>query len=118
MHAEVFSDFLEEADVLQRAGHEDAAAVIAGSVLEEHLRKLANKAGVPAEKPDGSAKKAATLNSELTAAETYNQIQQKAVTALLGIRNRAAHGKYGEYTHEQVSGMIRDVREFLIRLPA
>jgi hypothetical protein len=118
VHAEVFSDFLVEADTLQRAGHKDAAAVIAGSVLEEHLRKLASKAGVPVGKPDGSAKKAETLNSELTTAGTYNQIQQKAVTALLGIRNSAAHGKYDEYGHEQVGAMIRDVREFVIRLPA
>lgn len=41
IHADVFGDFLEMASELHRAKYKDAAAVIAGSVLEEHLRKLA-----------------------------------------------------------------------------
>jgi len=118
LHAEVFSDFLEMADELQRAGYKDAAAVIAGSVLEEHVRKLATKAGLIIEKADGTPKKADALNSELVAAETYNKLQQKSVTAWLGLRNSAAHGKYTDYGDEQVAALIRDVREFLIRLPA
>jgi hypothetical protein len=118
LHADVFADFLEMADELQRAGFKDAAAVIAGSVLEEHLRKLAAKAGLAVEKADGSPMKADTLNSELTAAEVYNKLQQKSVTAWLGLRNGAAHGEYRDYDHEQVAAFIRDVREFLILLPA
>jgi hypothetical protein len=118
IHAEVFSDFLEMADELQTSGFKDAAAVIAGSVLEDQLRKLAAKTGVAIEKEDGAPKKADTLNAELTAAHIYNGLEQKSVTAWLDLRNKAAHGKYNEYKHEQVAALIRDVREFLIRHPA
>ncbi len=118
VHAEVFADLLEMADELQWKGYKDAAAVIAGSVLEEHLRKLAAKSGVAVAKPDGSPKKADTLNNELATATSYNKLQQKSVTAWLDLRNKAAHGEYHAYDQAQVAALVRDVREFLIRLPA
>jgi hypothetical protein len=40
------------------------------------------------------------------------------VTAWLDLRNKAAYGEYGEYDHERVAALIRDVREFMIRNPA
>jgi hypothetical protein len=118
IHAEVFSDFMGMADELQTSGYKDAAAVIAGSVLEDHLRKLAMKGGLDVEKGDGSPKKADALNAELTAAGAYNGLEQKSVTAWLDLRNKAAHGHYDDYDHQQVAALIRDVREFLIRNPA
>lgn len=118
VHAEVFADFLGMADELQHKGYKDAAAVITGSVLEEHLRKLATKSSVAIAKPDGSPKKADTLNNELATSGTYNKLQQKSVTAWLDLRNNAAHGNYNAYDQAQVAALIRDIREFLIRLPA
>ena len=118
IHADVFADLLEMADELQKKGYKDAAAVIAGSTLEEHLRKLAVKANVAITKADGAPKKADTLNNELALTSTYNKLQQKSVTAWLGLRNKAAHGEYAEYDQSQVAALIRDVREFLIRFPA
>lgn len=118
IHAEVFSDFMGMAHELQTSGYKDAAAVIAGSVLEDHLRKLAGKAGLKVEKRDGSPKKADALNAELTAEGVYNGLEQKSVTAWLDLRNKAAHGHYDDYDEQQVAALIRDVREFLIRHPA
>lgn len=46
VHAQVFDDFLEMANELLTKGYKDPAAVVSGSVLEEHIRKLANNAGV------------------------------------------------------------------------
>ena len=45
--AEIFSDFLEMSEHLLEEGYKDPAAVVAGSVLEEHLRQLCQKHGVP-----------------------------------------------------------------------
>jgi hypothetical protein len=42
LSAEVFSDFLEMSKYLLDEGYKDAAAVMIGSVLEEHLRFLCN----------------------------------------------------------------------------
>jgi len=118
VHADLFSDFLEMAEELQRGGYKDAAAVIVGSTLEEHLRKLASKNGVAIEKADGAPKKADSMNTELLAAGAYNKLEQKSVTAWLDLRNSAAHGKYDDYNHRQVAALIQGVRDFMVRLPA
>jgi hypothetical protein len=112
VHADVFSDFLDMASDLQANDYKDAAAVIAGSVLEEHLRKLADTHDVAATKPDGRPVKADLLNAELTKAGAYDGLVQKQVTAWLDLRNKAAHGRYGEYDKAQVDALIRGVLDF------
>jgi len=122
VHGALFADFLEMAQHLQDSGYKDAAAVIAGSTLEAHIRELCQKASIPLEnkKADGSitAKKADLLNSELAAAGAYSKLDQKNVTAWLDLRNKAAHGKYAEYSAEQVSLLIAGIRDFVTRNPA
>jgi hypothetical protein len=118
IHADIFADFLEMADYLLQQGYKDPAAVVIGSVLEAHLRKLCGKHGIPVSKPDGSPKKADTLNSELAAGAVYSKLDQKSVTAWLDLRNQAAHGNYKDYTKEQVVLMLQGVRDFSARHPA
>ena len=118
--AEVFADFIDMARFLLENGYKDPAAVIAGSVLEEHLRELCQKNGVESDTVSdsgGKPKKADRLNAELAAANVYTKLDQKAVTMWLDLRNKAAHGKYGEYTHEQVRNMVAGVTEFMARVP-
>lgn len=118
VHADVFADFIEMAEELVGKGYKDAAAVITGSVLEEHLRKLAGKRGGSTQHPDGRFVKADTLNAELVKTGAYNKLTQKQVTAWLDLRNKAAHGRYDEYDRAQVEALIRDVRSFMERFPA
>lgn len=115
IRADVFGDFLEMADELVGKGYKDAAAVITGSVLEEHLRKLADKFAVPVMTASGKHVKADTLNADLVKAKAYNKLEQKDVTAWLGLRNDAAHGHYDNYSHEQVVLMLGGIRGFMIR---
>jgi len=117
IHADVFADFLEMADELHGKGYKDPAAVIAGSVLEEHLRKLAAANAVPVERADGKPRNADGINSDL-AKVVYGKLDQKSVTAWLDLRNKAAHGHHDQYDTHQVDGLIRDVRAFLARHPA
>lgn len=118
IQADIFADFLEMADHLLEQGYKDPAAVIVGSVLEEHLRKLCDKNSIAVLQADGRPKKADTLNTELAGANVYSKLDQKNVTAWLAIRNSAAHGKYTEYTKEQVALLIQSVRDFITRNPA
>ncbi|MGA2200340.1 MAG: hypothetical protein ABSG40_00130 [Terriglobales bacterium] len=102
-----------------REGYKDPAAVVVGSVLEAHLRKLCDKHGIAVVKADGTTPKTAdALNAELAAAGIYSKLDQKSVTAWLDLRNNAAHGKYKEYTDEQVAVMLQGVRDFASRYPA
>lgn len=117
--AEIFSDFLVMAQYLLDEGYKDPAAVMAGSVLEEHLRQLCQKHDIPTEtnKQDRPhPKKAETLNADLAKKEVYNKLDQKNVTAWLDLRNKAAHGKYQEYTKEQVSLMLQSLSDFMVRV--
>lgn len=117
--SEVFADFIEMAEHLLETGYKDPAAVVCGSVLEEHLRQLCIKNKIPTttvKKGKEVPKKADTLNSELTKNEVYGKLDQKMVTAWLDLRNNAAHGKYDEYNDVQVKNMITAVTEFMVRV--
>jgi len=119
--AEVFSDFLEMAAHLLDQKYKDPSAVLIGTVLEEHLRQLCAAASIATEDASGESsppRKADRLNSDLAAANVYSKLDQKQVTAWLDLRNKAAHGKYSEYTGEQVALMLAGVRDFLSRTRA
>jgi hypothetical protein len=121
VHADLFNDFLEMASYLHAEGYKDPAAVMAGGVLEEQLRKLCLKNGLPIEdaKPTGNEpKKAGRLNDDLAGHGVYNKLDQKQVTSWLDLRNKAAHGQYTEYTKEQVALMLQGIRDFIMRNPA
>jgi hypothetical protein len=118
--AEIFADFIEMAEHLLENNYKDPAAVIAGSVLEEHLRQLCFSNGIYTEiepEKDIKIKKADRLNSDLAKHEVYNKLDQKAITSWLDLRNKAAHGKYDEYTKEQVSLMLQGIIDFMTRIP-
>jgi hypothetical protein len=118
IHGELFGDFLEMADHLLEEGYKDAAAVIAGSALEAHIRQLCIKNDIPIEVETSKGiqpKKADSMNSDLTSVSAISKLDQKNVTAWLDLRNKAAHGKYDEYGKEQVALMIAGVRDFITR---
>lgn len=117
--AEIFTDFLEMAEYLISNGYKDPAAVMAGSVLEEHLRQLCKKESIDTEetKEDRQVpKKADRLNADLAKAEVYSKLDHKQITAWLDLRNNAAHGKYELYTEEQVRHFISGLTEFMTRM--
>jgi hypothetical protein len=122
VHADLFADFLEMADHLQEQGYKDAAAVTAGAVLEEHLRKLCGRHGVPTTVTDGSGtvrpKKLDTMNADLAKAGAYNKVEQHSVPAWAAVRNAAAHGERDKFEAGQVRGMIDGIRSFVVRHPA
>jgi hypothetical protein len=118
LHADTLSDFLEQAAELADKGYENAAAVIAGSTLEAHIRLLCEKYSINVQLPSGQPMKADTMNAELVKAPAYNKLQQKAIASWQAIRNAAAHGEYDKYTKMQVVSMIASVRDFILEHPA
>lgn len=114
IHADIFADYLEMADHLVKQGYKDAAAVIAGSTLESHIRKLCDKHSVPTVS-NGKPVQTSRLNADLHKAGVYAMPDQKGVTLWLELRNNAAHGKYSEYDPNQVSLLISSVRDFIAR---
>lgn len=116
--AEIFSDFLEMAEHLLKEKYKDAAAVMIGGVLEEHLKQLSIKNEIQIELIKDNKtipKKADQINVDLCKADVYNKLDQKSVTGWLDLRNKAAHGKYSEYSQDQVELMLKAVLDFVSR---
>jgi hypothetical protein len=122
VHADLFDDYLEMSIHLLSDGYITAAAVIAGTTLEEHLRKLCQKndIGVATIKRDGSsgAKKASVMNDELVKAEVIQKAEGRLSQAWIDIRNDCAHNLSTDYESKQIQQMIDGIREFTVRHPA
>jgi hypothetical protein len=110
VQADIFADFLEMGEYLLNEGYKDAAAVIIGSVLEDHLRTLSKRAGLETTGDGGKPMTIDPLNSQLAKAGCYSKLVQKQITTWAHIRNKAAHGEYGEYNLEQVRMMLMFVQ--------
>ena len=88
VHAETFASFLDMAQHLLDSAYKDAAAVIAGSALEAHLRTLCERAGSPTEmtKGDGTEapKKADALNVGLASGGRLLETRSKECHCVAG----------------------------------
>lgn len=107
--AEVFDNFLEQAEALIKAGYYAPAAVVIGCVLEDMLRKLCDRHAVEIK----SNERLDSMNAALAKSDIYNRLTQKKITALADIRNSAAHGKWEEFTANDVEDMNRWTVTFL-----
>jgi len=121
IRGEVFESYLSMAEYLLSEGYKDAAAVIAGSTLESHLRQLCVKHNISLVQSmlDGSKKpkKASQLNQDL-AKSVYSQFDQKQIAAWLDLRNNAAHGHYSLYSADEVVRFLDWLRDFISKNPA
>jgi len=118
---DVFGDYLEMAEHLLNEGYKDPAAVIAGSTLEEHLKQLYLNNGIDINVQTRiglRSKRAGQINSELAKNEVYSKLDQKSITAWLDLRNKAAHGKYNEYSSKKVEIMVMGIKDFINKNPA
>ncbi len=106
--AEVLGDFITQAEELVGAGYHVPAASLGGAVLEDTLRKLCDKHGIPL---PGSTK-IDRLNAELARANVYDKLIQKRVTAIADIRNNADHGHFDKFKREDVEDMVKWIRSF------
>lgn len=109
VESEVFVDLLDQAAELHRAGYNGPAALVAGCVLEDCLRRLCGRHGLalPA-KP-----KLDSMNADLAKAGVYSKLVQKRITAIADVRNNAAHGNWGEFDKGDVEEMIGWVAQFV-----
>lgn len=123
VHAAVFDDLLEQARYLMAEGYMLPSAVIAGATLEEHLRQLADRHGIPlaiTKNGRSSPKAASLLNDDLLKVHAYSQPEWRQNQVWIDIRNDAAHGKpeFANRTKSEIEKMVDGVREFIMRYPA
>jgi len=105
VRAELFANFLEQSEALLEAGYKGPAAVLAGAVLEDGLRKLCGQAGIALSKRP----KMDSMNADLAKKEVYDMMRQKQITWIADIRNKAAHGEWDKFNDDDVQSMIQQV---------
>lgn len=110
VEAEIFDDFLEQAQYLVDNGYFAPSAVIAGCVLEDALRKLCIKAEIEM----NDRPKLDKMNADLAREGIYNKLTQKQVTAWADLRNKAAHGLWDEFNKDDVRFFIQGLRVFMM----
>ncbi|MDE2669690.1 MAG: hypothetical protein OXI51_08545 [Chloroflexota bacterium] len=110
--AEVFSDFLDQADHLLEHGYSAPAASLAGAVLENGLRSLAERNEIAVKPRDDLS----ALNSKLAGKTIYNRLRQKQVAVWIDVRNAADHGRFDEFTADDVADVVKGVRNLLAEM--
>jgi hypothetical protein len=100
--AEVLSEAFEQARDLLKSGYKDLACILCRVSLDVTLKALC-------ESKDISPGKLERMNVDLCKAGVYNMTKQKQITAWADIGNNAAHGKWDEYTLNDVNSMFTGV---------
>jgi hypothetical protein len=107
--AEVFRDLLEMANYLLVNGFFQPAASLVGAVLEDGLRRIAERRGVEFDRSKGLH----ALNHALTNAGVYSKLTHDRIQVWTTVRNKADHGEWDEFKKGDVEEMESGVRAFL-----
>jgi hypothetical protein len=124
VHAAVFDDLLAQAEYYLDEGHLLPSTVVSGAALEEHLRQLARKHGLPTAttNPKGKTthRKASELNDDLHKAKAYSQPEWRQTQVWLDLRNEAAHGKpeFQQRTDADIRPMVTGIGALIVKYPA
>ncbi|MBN70293.1 MAG: DUF4145 domain-containing protein [Gimesia sp.] len=110
VEAEIFTDFMDQAEELFSKGYHQAAAVVAGCVLEDALRKMCEQ-HPDIELPDKP--KLNSMNDDLRKHNVYNLLTHKRITANADLRNKAAHGEWEEFDKDDVKEMMSSINTFM-----
>ncbi len=98
--------------------HAAPAAVLAGAVLEEHIRKLATANDVPVRKSNGDPIAFEHVGHELVKAEVIRETERKLMAGWYAQRTEGAHGRFDNVNADDVPRIIESIRDFMLRHPA
>ncbi|MFD2328978.1 hypothetical protein ACFSR7_06920 [Cohnella sp. GCM10020058] len=106
--AETFDDFLDHSFNYHKANKKIEAAILASTVLEDTLKKVAIKnnlqfKGISLE----------PLIDSLIVAGVFTQVKGKRIKACAGTRNKALHAEWDEFDIKDVGEMIKGIREVI-----
>ena len=108
LQAGLFDDELEAAEELLKKHHRRASGVLAGVVLERHLLSVARDHDLRITKKHATV---ADLNEPLKQAGIYGVPTWRKVQQLADLRNLCAHDKGQEPTDQDVTELLRGVKE-------
>ena len=119
IEANLTYDYMIQAEQLLGGKHHEydhvPAAVLAGAVLEDALRRLCQRQEqpIPTEKSNGDRKTLDPLITDLQKRRKFNKAKADQIRSWAKIRNAAAHGNFDEFDRTQVDEMIPGIKKFL-----
>jgi hypothetical protein len=120
IEAEIAANYMDQAESLLGEGipgkfDHVPAAVLAGAVLEKALRTLCSQQQPTIITVDakGNPKTLNPLIDDLKKAAVFNELKAKQLRAWADVRNKAAHGEFGQFKKADVEQMIRGINTFL-----
>ncbi len=120
IEANVVADYMGQAERLLSEGVSGRydyvlAAILAGAVLEDALRRLCQRQNPPISitKPNGVSKSLGTYIDDLKTSGLYNELKAKQLRAWADIRNAAAHWELTEFERQDVETMLQGIQNFL-----
>jgi len=116
---DVLADMLQLARVQLELHNLRAATIIAGAVLEKHLRNLCLAKGIKIYNEiqnKAVAKKGLQLTGEAYKRQIYDRQANKEIIAWLELFNRAAESKGDDIPVEQAKAMVGGVLSFLTKI--
>lgn len=118
--ADISADYMAQVDGLLHEGQPGQydhvpAGVLCGAVLEDALRRLCDRQSpnIPTDKPTGRPKSLNALIQDLAKANAFNKLKAQQLRSWAQVRNSAAHGKFGDFSRDDVELMVKGVRNFL-----
>lgn len=103
-----FDDFLDHAAEYHRGNKKIEAAVLSSAVLEDTVKKIAQKNGIQT-----GGKTLEPLINALVKANVLTSVKGKRVKAYAGVRNHALHAEWDEFEISDVGDLIHGTRELL-----
>lgn len=120
LQAAFASDYLSQAqellDLKSRDGVDHVpAAVLAGAVLERHLREMCVRRSIAILRPNGDHIMMDDLITNLRKAPNppFENPMAAELRGWAAIRNKAAHGEFDKFTRDGVQRMLTGIMDFL-----
>lgn len=106
--AVTFDDFLDHGAEYLKQGQKNEAAVIAGIVFEDTIRRICRVLGIPEKKVALD-----TLISDLAKQDVLTALKAKRARAAAGLRTSAAHARWEEIALGDVGPVIELTKELI-----
>jgi len=103
-----FDDFLDHAAQYHKGNKKMEAAVLGSAVLEDTVKKIAQKNGIQT-----CGKTLEPLINALVKANVLTSVKGKRVKAYAGVRNHALHAEWEKFEISDVGDLINGTRELL-----
>lgn len=108
--ADFFDSVIEQSKELLKKGFKDPAAILGRVVIERTFKSICKKNDIEFSKDNT----ASILNDNLKKGGVFTQSQWRLIQSYIDIGNNAAHGKFDQYSKEDVNKMLEYIENHLL----